>query len=362
MRFNQLARSLFILLAFTASACAGIEVEEAGEEVKEPIPTLPDGRPLLLEVLPLPPSIDDEQDSEETSPITPDPSPGFIGSPCNSSSDCREGLECADEDEGFDSGHCTQECELYCPDLEGYPTTFCPDLGDALTRCFSRCEPQPSGSQSDCRQGYHCVPMPRANAPQTVQHICAPSAWLTDASLCNDERGLVQSTECFHQKASFDDVELRTLITKILNADATTEDAERYLDLSYELSQTYLESMLGRPPYPNRSQGHRQDSPMRGIVVHYTANQYEAPTIRYFSSEDPHASTHFVIGALDNGLILQLFSHRDRTWHAGSLFNHSHFGIDFANAGYLERNDQEQWLIISGATTPQCFQLSAVIP
>ena len=152
----------------------------------------------------------------------------------------------------------------------------------------------------------------------------------------------------FPPKASFDDDELRTLITKILNADATTEDAERYLDLSYELSQTYLESMLGRPPYPNRSQGHRQDSPMRGIVVHYTANQYEAPTIRYFSSEDPHASTHFVIGASDNGLILQLFSHRDRTWHAGSLFNHSHFGIDFANAGYLERNDQEQWVDYRG--------------
>ena len=53
MRFNQLARSLLILLAFTASACAGVEVEEAGEETKEPIPTLPDDRPLLLEVLPL---------------------------------------------------------------------------------------------------------------------------------------------------------------------------------------------------------------------------------------------------------------------------------------------------------------------
>ena len=155
---------------------------------------------------------------------------------------------------------------------------------------------------------------------------------------------MVQSIECFHHKASFGDAELRELHTKILNADATTEDAERYLDLSYELSQAYLESMLGRPPYPNRSQGHRQDSPMRGIVVHYTANQYEEPTIRYFSSEDPHASTHFMIGALDNGLVLQLFSHRDRTWHAGSLFNHSHFGIDFANAGYLERDDEEQWV------------------
>ena len=253
MRFHHLSRSLLILLVFMAGACAGgIKVEETNGDSIEPIPTLPNDRPLLLEVLPVAPSIDDEQEDEqepaETAPVAPEPSPGFIGSPCRSSSDCLENLECADEDEGFDSGHCTQECELYCPDLEGYPTTFCPDLGDALTRCFSRCEPQPSGSPSNCRQGYRCVPMPRANAPQIVQHVCAPSAWLTDASLCNDGRGMVQSIECFHHKASFGDAELRELNTKILNADATTEDAERYLDLSYELSQAYLESMLGRPP------------------------------------------------------------------------------------------------------------------
>ena len=202
MRSNYLARSSSSLLAFTASACAGVEVEEAGEETKEPIPTLPDDRPLLLEVLPLPPSIDDEQDSEETAPVAPEPSPGFIGSPCRSSSDCLENLECADEDEGFDSGHCTQECELYCPDLEGYPTTFCPDFGDALTRCFSRCEPQPSGSQSNCRQGYRCVPMPRANAPQIVQHVCAPSAWLTDASLCNDNVAVQSMNASTRKRAS----------------------------------------------------------------------------------------------------------------------------------------------------------------
>ena len=126
-----------------AGACAGgIKVEETNGDSIEPIPTLPlNDRPLLLEVLPVAPSIDDEQEDEqepaETAPVAPEPSPGFIGSPpCRSSSDCLENLECADEDEGFDSGHCTQECELYCPDLEGYPTTFCPDLGDALTRCF----------------------------------------------------------------------------------------------------------------------------------------------------------------------------------------------------------------------------------
>ena len=34
-------------------------------------------------------------------------------------------------------------------------------------------------------------------------------------------------------------------------------------------------------------------------------------------------------------MIVQVFSHRNRTWHAGSSYNHDRFGIDFANAGYL---------------------------
>ena len=45
-------------------------------------------------------------------------------------------------------------------------------------------------------------------------NMYAPSAWLTDASLCNDGRGMVQSIECFHHKASFGDAELRELNTR----------------------------------------------------------------------------------------------------------------------------------------------------
>ena len=74
---------------------------------------------------------------------------------------------------------------------------------------------------------------------------------------------------------------------------------------------------------------------MRGAIVHYTASATEDGTIRYFVSSSPHASTHFVIGSQRNGLIVQIFSHRNRTWHAGSRYNHDRFGIDFANAGYL---------------------------
>ena len=55
-----------MLLVFMAGACAGgIKVEETNGDSIEPIPTLPDDRPLLLEVLPLPPSIDDEQEDEQ---------------------------------------------------------------------------------------------------------------------------------------------------------------------------------------------------------------------------------------------------------------------------------------------------------
>ena len=52
-----------------------------------------------------------------------------------------------------------------------------------------------------------------------------------------------------------------------------------------------------------------------------------------------YASTHFVIGSYRNGLVVQIFSHRDRSWHAGSTYNIDRFGVDFANAGYLLLED-----------------------
>ena len=50
-----------------------------------------------------------------------------------------------------------------------------------------------------------------------------------------------------------------------------------------------------------------------------------------------------MIGALDNGLVLQLFSHRDRIGMP-AVSSTTLIGIDFANAGYLERDDEEQWV------------------
>ena len=326
---HRISRTLLSSLSLLFVLSCGNEIQ--GTDSKSPLLISEPFSPLPL------PQPDDAPPSDEVSPPPRVSEPSFIGGRCETHDDCLDDLNCAGEDEGFTEGHCTQECERYCPDLEGFPTTFCPDLGDAIGRCFSRCDPLESSETTSCRRGYRCVPMPRLGEPQRVEHVCAPSEWLEDSTLCNDSRGLVQSLSCFKEKASFGDAQLETIIVRLLQGSATEDDAENYLDRSFELSQIYLEDLLGRPPYPNRSEGHRDDSPMRGIVVHYTANQFEEPTIRYFTGDDPHASTHFMIGSKDNGLILQLFSHRDRTWHAGSLFNHSHFGIDFANAGYLEQ-------------------------
>ena len=85
--------------------------------------------------------------------------------------------------------------------------------------------------------------MPRANAPQVVQQV-RPVGVAHGRQPLQRWTCMVQSIECFHQKASFGDAELQALNTKILNANATTEDAERYPDLSYELSQTYLNLCL----------------------------------------------------------------------------------------------------------------------
>lgn len=330
---------LFIFLFGVTAACMQSQGEPSSVEpnVISPLHSFD----LPSSSIPTDDRAEPEQENEELEDdFTEDPiETSFIGGACETDEQCKPGLECGKPEEGFQAGHCTQACDLYCPDLDGYPTTFCPDLGDAIGRCFSRCSP----NQGSCRTGYSCVPMPRLNEPTRVEHSCIPSEWLEDSTLCNDSRGLVQSLDCFIAKASFGDADLATLISALLSGDATADDAELYLDRSFELSQVYLEELLGRPPYPNRSSGHRQDAPMHGIVVHYTANQFEEPTIRYFSSEDPHASTHFIIGALDNGLIIQLFSHRDRTWHAGSLYNSTHFGIDFANAGYLQ-SEGSSWV------------------
>lgn len=126
----------------------------------------------------------DPQGTEDTGEVgLPDDGPeGFVGSPCDSDADCAyEGGVCYREDEGFPRGMCSVGCELYCPDADGYPVTFCvpdeelpaqaPSLDDGA--CHSRCD---FGffPETGCRPDYGCAVTARANEPDTLKYACLP--------------------------------------------------------------------------------------------------------------------------------------------------------------------------------------------
>lgn len=107
---------------------------------------------------------------------------GFIGSPCETDSDCGpDGAVCLTE--GFPNGMCSLACDRFCPDADGHPTTFCvdgaelPPEGEALGDggCASRCD---FGlfPQTGCRPGYGCAVATRANEPGTQTYTCLPGA------------------------------------------------------------------------------------------------------------------------------------------------------------------------------------------
>jgi hypothetical protein len=113
--------------------------------------------------------------------VEPGP-PGYIGSPCATVADCTyEGAVCLLPGDGFPGGTCSLPCDQYCPDQEGFPTTFCvagsalPPAGAALGdgACLSRCD---FGifPGTGCRPGYGCVAEPRANDPDTLVSTCMP--------------------------------------------------------------------------------------------------------------------------------------------------------------------------------------------
>ena len=275
-----------------------------------------------------------------------EPHTGWIGSPCPSDDAC-------DYDDGwcitdYPDGHCTQTCEQYCPDADGMPTTFCiePDDRDG-GHCFSRCDFSYYPLTDGCRPDYTCVERARYSSSST-ELTCVPSDWVIDEP-CQLPLNLEGSDECYLELVSFADPVLRDLVEKLLSGTADSIDAIDFLDENYAASQAFISDELDVTIHDNATSGHSESSPMRGAIVHYTAAQREDSTIKYFVGSDPHASTHFVIGSYRNGLPVQLFSHEDRTWHAGSTYNIDRFGIDFANAGYLTAADGGGWETYSGA-------------
>jgi len=134
--------------------------------------------------------LDTGEDTGEE-PLEPDPPlEGFIGSPCDTDLDCPyEGGVCLTE--GFPDGHCSAACDLYCPDSDGFPVTFCvagdalPDPGLEGGWCVSRCSfgSYPAGG---CRDAYGCTVESRHTEPGTETYSCMPGEG-TDLSACHQE-------------------------------------------------------------------------------------------------------------------------------------------------------------------------------
>jgi hypothetical protein len=133
-----------------------------------------------------------------------DPTPAswdpWVGGPCVDDLDCAyEGGVCLREDEGWPCGTCSLPCELYCPDVEGAPETFCAnqDLVDPFApdsgACLQKCDPSllPGGG---CRPGYACTLVERQNDPGTWAAVCMPPEYATPKSECQetlDDLGLL---------------------------------------------------------------------------------------------------------------------------------------------------------------------------
>jgi hypothetical protein len=116
---------------------------------------------------------EDEPEDEPTAE-TP-PLLGFIGSPCESVSDCSyDGATCLSPVRGYPGGMCSSDCERFCPDAEGYPTTFCVDsVGVSRPVCHSRCD-FASYPGRGCRSDYVCRIQPRSGEADVEYGTCIP--------------------------------------------------------------------------------------------------------------------------------------------------------------------------------------------
>lgn len=162
------------------------------------------------------PGLSDDDDSAAVEPG--DAPTGFVGSPCLDVSDCDfDTAVCLPDDDGYPGGLCTQACDLYCPDRDAHPMTFCAaadalppeaaELGDGA--CLSRCD-FAVFPQAGCRQGYGCVVAGRANEPGTETYVCMPQAD-SELGACHAEliaRGIAFEPTVVHDTSPSDHPEL----------------------------------------------------------------------------------------------------------------------------------------------------------
>jgi len=98
-------------------------------------------------------------------------SPGWVGDRCFKDSECQTGNACKGAG-GQSPGICSRTCARYCPDMPGWPVTFCvddPDLGGPS--CVRQCSPE--SNASECPGGATCAAAPRAGDPGTVRTVCS---------------------------------------------------------------------------------------------------------------------------------------------------------------------------------------------
>ncbi|MCA9566138.1 MAG: hypothetical protein KC561_21730, partial [Myxococcales bacterium] len=114
---------------------------------------------------------------------------GFVGSPCQSESDCDfDGAVCLGEELGYPDGMCAQACDQFCPDADGHPTTFC-TASEAVEGgvCHSRCDYLVFPG-TGCRDGYTCSLAGRWGDASTTTGTCLPGdGEATAATACQQE-------------------------------------------------------------------------------------------------------------------------------------------------------------------------------
>ncbi len=125
---------------------------------------------------------------------------GWIGGDCMAEDDCLYD-EAVCVTSRPEMGTCSQQCDVFCPDIDGEPVTFCTDierlqdvyeLSEALESeaalCLARCDT--SFYENECPEDYRCIMTQRQSEPHFARSACVPEVWLGEQkpiSSCQNE-------------------------------------------------------------------------------------------------------------------------------------------------------------------------------
>lgn len=133
-----------------------------------------------------------ERDADDRAVDVPDP---WLLAECRDDADCPyEGGVCrANPYSG--RGFCTKDCDLYCPDRQGYPVSFCVD--DPADPAAGICTLRSTPESNACRRFDHFVAgpdTPRHGQPGITRDACLPGTegWVGDRCLADTDCVLTQ--------------------------------------------------------------------------------------------------------------------------------------------------------------------------